>query len=95
MDFRRNTNKRGRIVRGGPGTGGSDGCVNFLDKDNAGLVSCLYNTGINEIYNEWCGKISLADFMVLAAEAVVGSLAEDYDPNNKWGNDTLLSKFKD
>lgn len=70
--------------------GGSDGCVNFLDADNAGLPTCLAWTGINEIYGKWCDKISMADFMVLAAEAVVGSLAVDYNTDAPFEEGSLL-----
>lgn len=90
MDLRRETKtwgkgakkktgvKRGAAVEGG----GSDGCVNFKDGDNAGLGPCLLWTGINQIYENWCDKISLADFMVLAGEAMAGSLAVDYDSSD-------------
>ena len=91
MDFRRKANKKGRIKRGGPGTGGSDGCVNFEDGDNAGLPTCLAWTNIHTIYEKWCDKISMADFMVLAAEAVVGGIAADYDQSNPWKDGTLLA----
>lgn len=74
--------------------GGSDGCVNFEDGDNAGLPTCLAWTGIASIYEDWCDKISLADFMVLAAEAVVGSIAEGADLDNLWASGSLLNSFK-
>ena len=51
-------------MRNAPGTGGSDGCVNFEDGDNAGLPGCLVWTGLESIYNKWCDKISLENFMV-------------------------------
>jgi len=95
MDFRRTPDKRGRIKRGAPGTGGSDGCVNFEDEDNAGLPTCLAGIGINSIYEKWCDKISLADFMVLAAEAVVGGIAVDYDAADPFKDGTLLAQFRD
>lgn len=80
MDFRREKNRRGRIRPNAKKvSGGSDGCVNFEDGDNAGLASCLAWTGLNKIYENWCDKLSLADFMVLSAEAVVGAIAVDYD----------------
>lgn len=41
MDFRDNN---------GALTGGSDGCVNFNDADNAGLQACLDASGINSVY---------------------------------------------
>lgn len=74
-------------------SGGSDGCVNFEDPDNAGLAGCLDRTGINKIYGQWCDKISLADFMVLAAEAVTGRLAVDYDAEDPFKKNTLLENF--
>ena len=74
MDFRKE--KKGKS------TGGSDGCVNFQDGDNAGLSPCLQKTGITEIYEKWCHKISVADFMVLAAEVATGSLSVDYNPDD-------------
>lgn len=98
MDFRRETkrNKAGKLKRNQPkASGGADGCVNFEDGDNAGLPECLAWTGINEIYGEWCSTLSLADFMVLAGEAVVGGIAVDYDPEDPFGDGTLLSKFRD
>ena len=94
MDFRRDKNKKGGFIVDGPGTGGSDGCVNFLDADNTGLEGCLRWTGIESIYSEWCDKISLADFMVLAAEAVVGSIAVDYEEQDPFEEGTLLGNFK-
>ena len=76
-------------------SGGSDGCVNFEDPDNAGLPTCLVWTNINTIYNDWCGKLSLADFMVIAGEVVVGKLAVDYIPDAPFEGETLLIKFRD
>jgi len=53
-------------------TGGSDGCVDFEDGDNAGLNECLaYGTNLGAIYSKYCSWLSLADFIVLAAEAVM------------------------
>merc|ERR1712130_79265 len=55
--------------------GGSDACTDMAEPDNAGLEDCLL-TGmegatIKEVYVNWCSKISLADFVVLAAEAAM------------------------
>lgn len=38
MDFRINADNTT--------SGGSDGCINFLDGDNAGLQSCLQRSGV-------------------------------------------------
>ena len=50
--------------------GGSDGCVNFEDPDNMGLAQCVSASDIIKVYDEFCGSISLADFVVIAAEAI-------------------------
>ena len=87
MDFRREKkfNKRGYVKWYGKKLeGGSDGCMNFEDMDNTGLPSCVDKIGIVDIYQEWCDKVSLADFMVIAAEASTGGIAQGYDPNDKW-----------
>lgn len=74
-------------------SGGSDGCVNFDDADNAGLAKCLARSSLNSIYERHCDKVGLADFMVLAAEAVTGALAED---SKDFSDGTsLLAKFRD
>jgi len=98
MDFRREQKKRrnGRIIPGGAKiSGGSDGCINFTEGDNKGLPQCLSKAGIEDIYGKWCDKVSLADFIVIAAEAVTGRLAADYDATNMFKSGTLASKFRD
>jgi len=59
------------------GTGGSDGCLNFAETDNMGLASCL-TSGVgnppqllSSSYAKVCTNISFADFLVIAAEAVM------------------------
>lgn len=34
--------------------GGSDGCMNFEDGDNTGVVSCITESGVLDIYDDWC-----------------------------------------
>jgi len=55
--------------------GGADGCVNFGDLDNKGLKECLYfgehNVSLHEAYKQYCTEVSLADFLVIAAETVM------------------------
>jgi len=57
------------------GSGGADGCVNLDDPDNAGLSDCLIGgpsiVGLTQVYENFCTKISLADFLVISAEAVM------------------------
>lgn len=89
MDFRRATTK------GGDSSGGSDGCVNFLDPDNAGLGPCLKKSGIQTVYGKHCGKVSLADFIVIAAEAVVARMATGYDAKDPFKAGTMAARFRD
>ena len=53
-------------------TGGADGCVDFEDSDNNGLESCMaYGVNLGAVYSNYCLSVSLADFIVVAAEAVM------------------------
>lgn len=97
MDFRREPRvlKNGKIKytwNSPKKSGGSDGCVNFSDEDNKGLPTCLHKSNLNSIYEKYCGKVGLADFMVLAAEAVTGGLAVD---SKDFSAGTLLSQYRD
>lgn len=47
--------------------GGVDACIDFTDPDNAGLSFCIQQ--LQPAYSHVCHKMSLADFMVIAAEA--------------------------
>ena len=81
MDFRTSTSD-------GSIEGGSDGCIHFADGDNAGLADCLIASTITEIYkaSAYCKKVSVADFLVVAAEAVMGRTAADYDASITLGS---------
>mmetsp|Transcript_67294 Transcript_67294/g.146667 ORF Transcript_67294/g.146667 Transcript_67294/m.146667 type:complete len:575 (-) Transcript_67294:116-1840(-) len=63
------------------GKGGADACTDMGDPDNAGLPECLFKgefeskVSLQDAYKLFCDKISLADFVVLAAEAVMAELA--------------------
>jgi len=59
-------------------TGGSDGCLDFNDPDNKGLMPCLVGEGehgagatLQAAYADFCEEVSLADFVVLSAEALI------------------------
>ena len=56
--------------------GGSDGCVDFSDGDNAGLDVCLFQgtfgVSFADAYESYCTTASLADFLGISPEAVVG-----------------------
>jgi len=64
------------------GLGGADACTDMGDPDNAGLPECLYEgefggkVSLNNAYWHFCGQVSLADFIVIAAEAVMSFLAQ-------------------
>jgi hypothetical protein len=85
MDFRYGTN--------GSTSGGADGCINFDDADNTGLSACLSNSGLITVYQNHCTTVSLADFLVIAAEAVMGRTAERYNPNDYYAKGTVADAF--
>jgi len=100
MDFRNNA-------------GGSDGCLRFDDPDNKGLINCLrgdynmdgdtdpdaFNKTLHDVYRNFCGVVSLADFIVIAGEAVMGftetsvavNLRQDFANNFMYGRLTSAS----
>lgn len=86
MDFRMNADNTT--------SGGSDGCVLFDDPDNAGLKECIAATNVASVYDNHCDAVSLADFIVIASEAVISRTATNYDSNNTFGNGTLEDKFR-
>jgi len=55
--------------------GGSDACLDMSDPDNGGLAECLirgeHDQAIHTTYDQYCDRVSLADFFVIAAEAVM------------------------
>lgn len=57
------------------GVGGSDACTDMNEPDNAGLADCLVEgtegATIKEVYEKHCEFVSLADFVVIAAEAAM------------------------
>jgi len=86
------------------GQGGSDGCMDLSDADNAGLPECLHSGhhgfSIYDAYKTHCSEISLADFIVLAAEAVItfsrehatgGSSDIDLRSNFRFGRTTAAT----
>jgi len=83
-----------RVDAAGVATGGSDGCVNFNDPDNAGLEACLLSTNIQTVYDNHCDAVSLADFVVIASEAAMSRTASSFDANNAFANGTLESSFR-
>lgn len=72
------------------GVHGADGCVDFDDPDNTGLKACLAGEGefqkgatLSDVYKDYCKEVSLADFFVIAAEAVMVRTRPDYNPTTK------------
>lgn len=86
MDFRRNGNQF---------TGGADGCVNFKDKDNAGLEECLRSSNLNQVYGLFCNKVSFADFVVLAAEALMIKTQTKFDSKDPFAVGSFGAKLRD
>lgn len=68
------------------GVGGSDACTDMEESSNAGLYACL-NEGHEEygdselsmyrIYQDVCDVVSLADFVVISAQAVMIYMSDD------------------
>merc|ERR1719203_1938664 len=55
--------------------GGSDACTDMEDPDNSGLLECLatgeFGISLQDSYSQFRHSVSLADFLVIAAEAVI------------------------
>ena len=49
-----------------------------------GLVECLQNAELPAIYEDHCTTVSIADFLIIAAEGIMGRTSEDYDPNDHY-----------
>jgi len=70
--------------------GGSDGCIDFMDPDNAGLKQTLCGGGefgrgatLNNVYKNFCSLVSYADFLVIAAEAMMIRTRPDYSSKTR------------
>eukprot|EP00435_Cladocopium_sp_Y103_P016967 s907_g4.t1 len=89
-------------------TGGANGCIDLSDPDNGGLAECLYTgaefgISIADAYEFFCTEVSLADFIVIAAHAIIQKTRQnvlDKDPHApsinlkdifKWGRDTATA----
>jgi len=57
------------------GLGGADGCMDMKEDSNKGLNPCLikgeFGVSVYSLYKQFCDKISLADFIVMAAEGAM------------------------
>jgi len=72
------------------GEHGADGCIDFGDPDNAGLMACMAGDGENgnkavlaTAYAKWCDQVSFADFLVIAAESIMVRTRPDYDGSSR------------
>jgi len=80
------------------GLGGADACTDMEDPDNAGLSECLYEgefggkVSLNHAYVHFCSEVSLADFVVIAAEAVISLLAPG--PSKEVLSDSFRQLFR-
>mmetsp|Transcript_62503 Transcript_62503/g.135684 ORF Transcript_62503/g.135684 Transcript_62503/m.135684 type:complete len:641 (-) Transcript_62503:115-2037(-) len=90
------------------GTGGADGCTDMGHGNNAGLSECLYlglegpdghSVTLQDAYVQFCHHVSLADFVVIAAEAAmsmraVGAsqalLAQQFKADFRYGRTTAF-----
>lgn len=69
------------------GVGGSDGCTDMQEADNGGLPECLNRGDVGglslaDAYINFCGEVSLADFLVIAAESVITETRERWARRN-------------
>jgi len=75
--------------------GGSDGCISFSDGDNAGLLDCMITFNLQAAYEPHCDVISLADFIVITGEAVMGRTSNTYNATSYFASGTLAATFRD
>lgn len=64
------------------------------DPDNSGLEACIKATKLAEAYEAHCEKVSLADFIVIAAEAAMGRTANSWDAADPYKVGTLTRDFR-
>lgn len=48
-----------------------------------------------DAYNKNCDEVSLADFIVIAAETVMARTHSSYDKANEWAENSLQKRFRD
>ena len=76
-------------------TGGADACINFNEPLNKGLSKCIAEFDLKRTYGRFCTSVSLADYLVIAAEAVMGRMATDYNADDHFAAGTTLANFMD
>mmetsp|Transcript_11139 Transcript_11139/g.31325 ORF Transcript_11139/g.31325 Transcript_11139/m.31325 type:complete len:385 (+) Transcript_11139:68-1222(+) len=78
------------------GQGGSDACTDMTHLDNTGLLECLatgeHGVSLLQAYQLHCTAVSLADFLVIAAEAIMSASRPqadlDFKATFKYGRTT-------
>ena len=65
---------------------GSDGCLDGNDPDNTGLMGCLAGRGefdkrltIQTLFSEFCSEVSLADLIIIVAEALMDRASPSFN----------------
>ena len=61
----------------------------FNDPHNKDLVDCTLRYNVQSIYEKYCDKVSLADFVVITAEAILSRLESHYDSTNPFKDGTM------
>lgn len=67
--------------------------MNFKDGDNMGLKSCNIKSNIPKIYETVCDRISLADFSVIAAEAMMAVASPTFNKDAPFGEGSVEENF--
>jgi hypothetical protein len=57
------------------------------------LADCLESSGLPAVFEDYCSTVSLADFLVIAAEAVMGRTAERYSATNYYEQGSVAQAF--
>lgn len=82
--------------------GSADGCVDFTDMDNNGLKGCMLeavdevdssNVSLDLLWQPYCTRVSVADFFVITAEALMTVTAPEGQLRNMWRN-SFTSNFR-
>jgi len=85
MDFRLNEDN----------AGGADGCISFEDTDNKGLPSCLKKFGVADIMKTYENDVSLADFVVIAAESLMCRSSTNYNSEDPYEQGSFCRSLLD
>jgi hypothetical protein len=80
------------------GAGGSDGCTDLDADNNKGLSDCLYQgqfgLSLDQAYQPFCQTVSLADFFVISAEAIMMATRRNTEGSTEAGSLNFQDTFK-